>query len=68
MSFRKSKISMEEKLFKINLLLLPNYKNHFKAKKNTKEMDPKWTFKFVDSCYFLVHLTMQLLDTNKVEL
>jgi hypothetical protein len=49
MSFRKSKISMEEKLFKINLLLLPNYKNHFKAKKNTKEMDPKWTFKFANS-------------------
>jgi len=30
-----------KKLFKINALVLPNYKNHFKAKKKTKEMDPK---------------------------
>jgi len=37
-----------KKLLKINALLLPNYKNHFKAKKNTKEMDPKWIFKFAD--------------------
>jgi hypothetical protein len=41
MNSRKSKISNGKKLLKINALLLPDYKNHFKAKKKTKEMDPK---------------------------
>jgi len=30
-----------KKLFKINPLLVPIYKDHLKATKNTKEMDPK---------------------------
>ncbi len=38
---------MEKKLLKINALLVSNYKNHVEAKKRTKEMDPKWTFKLV---------------------
>jgi hypothetical protein len=33
------KVLMEKRLLGINSLLLPNYKKHFKAKKNTKEMD-----------------------------
>ncbi len=41
-----------KQLLEINALLLPNYKSHLKPKKNTKEMDPKLTFKFVNSCRF----------------
>jgi hypothetical protein len=41
MNFTNVKKFNGKKLFKINALLLPNYKDHLKAKKNTKKMDPK---------------------------
>jgi hypothetical protein len=51
MNSRKSKISNGKKLLKINALLLPDYKNHFKAKKKYKGNGPKMDFQI---CKFLL--------------
>jgi hypothetical protein len=46
-----------KKSFGINALLLPYYKKTFWG---LKQIQRKWTFKFLNSCRFLVHLTMHL--------
>jgi hypothetical protein len=40
----------------INALLLSDYKKYFLTGGEKK----KWTFKFVNSCHFLIHPTMHL--------
>jgi hypothetical protein len=50
-----------EKSLGINALLLPNYKKHFEAKKNRKEMD----FQMCKFMLFLVHPTMHLPDPKQ---
>jgi hypothetical protein len=54
------KISMEKNCLKSMHYCYLITKTISRLKKNTKEMDPKWTFKFVNSCHFLVQLTMHL--------
>jgi hypothetical protein len=44
-------------LIGIDTLLLHNYKKYFGVQ---KQIQRKWTFKFINSYYFLVHLTMHL--------
>jgi hypothetical protein len=53
-----------KKFLGINSLLLHNYKKHFKL---LRKKQRKWTFKFVNSCNFLVHPTMQLLINNQCQ-
>jgi hypothetical protein len=52
----KNKIFNGKNLLGINALFLPNYKKHFEAQKNTKEMD----FQICKFLSFLVHPTMYL--------
>jgi hypothetical protein len=60
MSFTMEKNSMERNCVKSMHCYYLTTKAILGLKTNIKEMDPKWTFKFVNSCHFLVHPTMHL--------